>query len=265
MRTSKNTRVTISLSTTPKRINNILPTLESLFQQTRSPEVIRLNVPKFCPRLNEHLESIPSYLSYLEIDTQLEIHITEDYGPATKFYPACKSIDKSKNHFLIWLDDDILYANTLVEELITNCPEKTAISATGFTLLPDHHKMILRHHQEADILEGWGGVCCRTSDIPNLEQFQIIKPYTEMNFLERCAWHSDDFVMSRALQDNGIKTVVCCTEKFNRFMNKPQEFGLGEDALQNSSITNGHHVAYSALEYKRSFDRIMREIKGTSL
>lgn len=260
-----NTRVTISLSTTPRRINSILPSLESLFQQTRAPEVIRLNVPKFCPRLNEHLEDIPSYLTDLEKNTQLEIHITEDYGPATKFYPSHNSIEKSENHFLIWLDDDILYADTLVEELIGNCPEKSAISATGFTLLPDHHKMVLRHHQEADILEGWGGVCCRTSDIPDLKQYQVIKPYETMNFLEKCAWHSDDFIISRALQDNGIKTVVCCTAKFNRFMNKPQEFGLGEDALQNSSTTNGHYVAYSALEHKRSFDKLLRELRGTNL
>lgn len=263
-------QITVSLSTTPKRIGNLMPTLKSILNQTVSPDNIILCVPEYCSRLGQYFGSIPDYLHELEKTTQFKILRVEDYGPATKFLPTWRYINwkytgNRENHFLIWLDDDIEYANTLIEELVENCSEGIAIAATGFNLLPNHHKMVLRHLQSVDILEGWGGVCCRLTDIPNLNEFWTVKPYESMTFIEKCHWHSDDYVMSRALQSNGIKTVVCCTEKFNRFKNKPLEYGLKEDALQNSTETSGHHVAYAALERKRSFDRLLRELKGTSL
>lgn len=253
--------VTVSLSTTPKRVNMLLPTLKTLLNQTRPPDRILLCIPSYCARLDQHLESIPEYLLTLEQTTQLQIIQTEDYGPATKFIPASKYLKPDENHFLIWLDDDILYTETLVEELVKNCPERSAISVTGFKLLPNHHKMELRHLKEADILEGWGGVCCRVADLPDLEKHWSRKPYSEMTYIEKCHWHSDDYVMSRVLQDSGIRTVVCCTEKLTRFMNEPLDFGLQVDALQNSSMTAGHQAAYGALEHKRSFDRLIKDLK----
>lgn len=249
---SEDIKVTVSLSTTPKRINSILPTIISLLNQTRSPDNIILCLPFYCPRLNIHLKNIPAYLLELERNTQLKILKTEDYGPATKFLPTWRLISREiKNHFLIWLDDDINYANTLVEELVANCPKRAAISPTGFSLLPSHHKIVLKHLQQADIVEGWGGVCCRVSDIPDLDKYWDLKPYNSMSFLEKCHWHSDDYVMSRALQDNGIQTVVCNTLKLNRYMSRPYNFGLQTDALQNSETTGGHMSAYAALEQER--------------
>jgi hypothetical protein len=269
-----NCKITISLTTTPGRIESILPTLNSLLQQTRPADEILLYVPTYCARLDQHFVSIPEHLIELvkatqlrilkteKKTTQLKILKTEDYGPATKFIPAWKSIEGSKNHFLIWLDDDILYADTLVEELVANCPEKSAISATGFNLLQNSHVIVSGHQAPADIVEGWGGVCCRVTDIPNLDKLWTIKPYNTLSFIERCYWHSDDYVISRALQDNGIKTIVCNTQKFNRRMNKPLDLGFKSDALQNSETTKGHRVAYAALEQARIE---MLASKGTSL
>lgn len=257
------TEVTVSLSTTPKRVDMLLPTLNTLFKQTRPPDRILLCLPQYCARLDQRLDIIPEYLLTLEKTTQLEILLTEDYGPATKFIAPCKYLPAYDNHFLIWLDDDILYTEALVEELIMNCPEGAAISATGFTLLPEHHKMELRHLKEVDILEGWGGVCCRLADMPSLDRFEYpAKPYNEMSHIQRCAWHSDDFMISRTLQDSGIKTVVCCTERLTRFMNEPMEFGLQVDALQYSQVTHGHHSAYGLLQRERSFEVLLEELKG---
>lgn len=254
-------KITVSLSTTPKRVEFILPTLRSLLQQTKAPDEILLCIPRYCERLDQHLEELPEYLLKLEKTTQLKLLITEDYGPATKFIPAWKNIAPSESHFLIWLDDDIEYASNLVEQLVKNCPVKAAISASGFTLTPHEHKMGLRHLMQVDILEGWSGVCCRTSDIPDLDQYWTLKPYKDLSYIEKCNWHSDDYVMSRALQDNGIKTVVCYTPFLNRFKNTPLEYGLKDDALQNSSTTKGHHAAYAALERRRNLNKLLTELK----
>jgi hypothetical protein len=219
--------------------------------QTKKIDKILLNIPLYCPRLNQRLELIPPFLRVLENKSKIEIQITEDYGPATKFIPAWESIEPDENHFLIWLDDDIYYSKTLVENLTAHCPPKAAIASSGFIFKNNEHHMVKNHLNEADIIEGWGGVCCRTSDMPNLSKIWTLKPYDDMTFLEKCHWHSDDYVMSRALQDNGIKTVVCNTQQHNRYMNKVLEFGLKNDALQNSKITNGHINAYSVLEKER--------------
>ena len=250
-------RITVSLTTTPGRIESILPTLNTLLQQTRQPDEILLCVPTYCARLNQHLGNIPEYLVELEKTTQLRILKTEDYGPATKFIPAWKSINRTRNHFLIWLDDDIEYANTLVEELVRNCLSRAAISATGFKMINGEHRIVSRHLASADIVEGWGGVCCRVTDMPDLDKLWTIKPYNDLSFIEKCHWHSDDYVISRALQDNGIRTLVCSTERFNRTMNKPLDLGLKSDALQYSDTTKGHNVAYAALEQERNKAKLL--------
>jgi hypothetical protein len=256
-------RVTVSLSTTPKRVNNIFYTLRSLFSQTRPPDEVIINIPIYCFRLSTGFGALPLFLYNMEKAGHIKINMTKDCGPATKFVPTVQSIEKDENHFLIWLDDDILYTDTLIEELTNWCPQRGAISPTGFKMLPNHHKMILRHLEEVDVVEGWGGVCMRTSDLPNLENIWSPRPYTTMNFKEKCFWHSDDYVMSRTLQANGIKTVVCNTDKLNRFMSKPLKYGLGNDSLQNNEITSGHHNAYAVLEKERSFDILMNELKET--
>lgn len=255
--------VTVTLSTTPRRVDKIFPTLYSLFTQTRPPDEIILNIPTFCHRMDLGLDALPLFLYNMEKRDQIKINFTKDYGPATKFYPTIQKIEKSKNHFLIWLDDDILYHNMLIEELVNNCPVGAAISPTGFVMLPNHHKMILKHLAEVDIVEGWGGVCIRTSDLPCLDNIWSSRPYNTLTFSEKCAWHSDDYIMSRTLQRNGIKTVVCKTNKLDRFMSKPLNHGLALDALQNNVTTGGHHNAYSVLERTARFDALINELKNS--
>lgn len=258
-------QVTVSLSTTPVRIHKILPVITSLLNQTRSPDKIIVAVPHYCHRLGEHLDKIPEFLTELETLTQVQILITEDYGPATKLLAAWRSIESRENHFLIWLDDDINYNNTLVEELVLSCKEGTAVATAGFNLRlrnkEYYHGVINAHLREVDIIEGFGGVCCRLTDIPDLNNIWSPKPYDEMSYIEKCYWHSDDYVISRLLQDNGIKTMVCFTGKHNRRMITPLSFGLRQDSLQKSKETGGHKKAYTALERIRTFNNLVKKLE----
>ena len=259
-------KVTVSLSTTPVRINNILPVITNLLNQTRPPDRILVSVPYFCHRLNQRLEQVPNFLSELEQITQLRTLITEDYGPATKFLAPWRTIESRENHFLIWLDDDVSYNNTLVEELVKSCEEGTAVATAGFDIeMRDgvlHHKVKKTHLKEVDVIEGFGGVCCRLTDMPaNLNRLWVVKPYDKMSYIEKCHWHSDDYVISRALQDNGIKTKICFTGKHNRRMITPLDFGYRSDALQKSGETGGHKKAYAALERIRTFNNLLNELK----
>lgn len=258
-------QVTVSLSTTPVRINKIFPTLTNLLAQTRPPDKIIVAVPFFCHRLNQHLKEIPEFLSDLEKTTQVSVLITEDYGPATKFLAPWRTIESRENHFLIWVDDDINYNNTLVEELVRNCEEGTAIATTGLDLIArggqPYHGIQYEHLREVDIIEGFGGICCRLTDMPDLSKLWISKPYDKMSYIEKCYWHSDDYVMSRALQDHGIKTKICFTGMHNRKMIDPWPYGLEDDSLQRSVQTGGHKKAYATLEHIRTFNKLITLLK----
>ena len=101
----------ITLTSIPRRINDIYKTLESIEKQTLKPSKIFLNIPNEYYRFpnikisNKDLEKIKSEL--------VEITRCNDYGPGTKILG---SLEKVKNYdCVIIIDDDHIYNSEMCE------------------------------------------------------------------------------------------------------------------------------------------------------
>ena len=243
-------KVVVGLTTTPTRINTILPTIQSLLNQSRPADQIILSVPEKLARTGERFGDIPAPIQALADKGKITIHRCQDHGPATKFVGASQLL--GPEDFLVWCDDDILYSPRLIQTLADNCPEKAATGlcgffmtgAKGYAVAPDH----LGH---AEILEGFGGVICRGKDLPDMAQFAAVsaKEFGQFDDKAKAQFCADDFMMSHALRAKGTATLVCNTPDFNRGNGlKIRPEGLGADALQNNKGTGGNLAAYALLK-----------------
>jgi len=246
-------RVIVGLTTTPKRIDLILPTIKSLLTQTRPADQIILSVPERLARTGERFGDIPKELQELAGSGKLQIHRTKDYGPATKFIGPLE-VGGNPDDMICWLDDDILYSprlfQTLAEEL-RNRP-KTALGVCGFFITGDKgYVLALDHGRHAEILEGFGGVICWRSDMPRAELWPAVSSndFAGLTAMDRARFLADDYMISTQLQKAGTATLVCNTTDLNR-MNafKIRQEGLRPDALQNNKDTGGNHAAYALLK-----------------
>ena len=243
-------RVIVGLTTTPKRIHTILPTLNSLLNQSRPADKIVLHLPKKLARTGERMPDLPAAIKQLEADGKITIYNGGDHGPASKFVGAYHNAEP--DDLILWCDDDILYSPRMIETLAQECPEGAAMGqcgffmtgSTGYAIAPDH----LGH---AEILEGFGGVCCRKKDFPDIDLFPPVseKEFSQMTDKEKARFLADDYVMSTELQKKGIKTLVCNRSDFSRSNGlRIRQEGLGEDALQNNKGTGGNLAAYALLK-----------------
>lgn len=104
-------KIVVSLTTIPERIDRLKPTLKSLLFQTRPPQKIYLNIPYQTFRDGSKYV-IPKWMEDLK---SLEIvRITEDYGPASKFIPTLES--QPEDQLILVVDDDHLYPPRFIEE-----------------------------------------------------------------------------------------------------------------------------------------------------
>lgn len=244
-------RVVVGLTTTPDRINRLLPTLDTLFKQTLKPARIILSVPRVLARNGKKTKPLPAKLEALADAGMITIVHCEDRGPATKFVGAMLA-EKDPQTLLVWCDDDILYNPRMLESLATSCAPGTAVGLCGFHFRPPmEYDIEERHLAEAEILEGFGGVCCRIGDMPDPGLWPETTPeqYAAMDARARAQFLGDDFMVSRRLREKGIRTLVSRTDAFNRrngLRIRPE--GLGEDALQNCPDTGGNMAAYALLK-----------------
>ena len=245
--------VKVCLTTTPKRIHTLLPTLQSLLNQSRPADEICLSIPEKLARTGERmpdLTQLPDFLKKLMEEGRVSVHTVRDHGPATKFVGGAHHAEP--DDFIIWCDDDILYSPKMVETLVDSCPEKSAIALCGFFMTgPKGYAIAPDHLGHAEILEGFGAVCCRKKDLPDLALWPsyTAKEFAKLDDKQRAEFLADDFMMSKRLREAGTKTLVCATPDFNRSNGlKIRPEGLGEDALQNNKLTGGNLAAYALLK-----------------
>jgi len=242
--------VRVCLTTTPKRIHTILPTLKSLLAQSRPADEIVLSIPETLARTGEKFGPIPAAIQALADEGRITILRSTDHGPATKFVSG--SWEANPDDFIIWCDDDILYSPRMVQTLVENCPDKSALGLCGFFMTgPKGYAIAPDHLGHAEIIEGFGGVCCRKKDLPDMSLWpaHTAKEFAKLDDRQRAEFLADDFMMSTRLREKGTATLVCATPDFNRANGiriRPE--GLGEDALQNNKQTGGKLAAYALLK-----------------
>lgn len=245
--------VKVCLTTTPKRIHTILPTLQSLLNQSRPPDDIVLSLPEKLSRTGERMpdmSQLPAFLQKLMEEGRVSVHTVRDHGPATKFVGGAHYAEP--DDFIIWCDDDILYSPKMVETLVDSCPEKSAIGLCGFFMTgPKGYAIAPDHLGHAEILEGFGAIGCRKKDLPDLGLWPsyTAKEFAKLDDKQRAEFLADDFMMSKRLREKGTATLVCNTPDFNRSNGiRVRPEGLGEDALQNNKQTGGNLAAYALLK-----------------
>jgi hypothetical protein len=216
-------KVVISLTTIPPRMDRIGPTLESLTKQTAVIDAILLWVPQAYRRQKFGAFSIPP------VPAPVEIRRCEtDYGPATKLLPTLREYN-GQDVRIIYCDDDRIYApdwaaNLLNESeahagmCIAEAGEMAAsilvkyrataafsrfLRYSSLGVWAHFHRRELREIDPGigivDICKGYGGVLVRPEFFPS-DVFDIPDPL----------WTVDDIWLSGNLAVSGIAIWKIC-------------------------------------------------------
>jgi hypothetical protein len=122
--------VIITLSTIPPRFEKIQPVLDSLLKQSVVAKEINLYIPKTYKRFGSY------DINRLVVPENISIKIIEDdLGPATKILP-CVREHRNEDVFIVYCDDDRLYAPTWLENLVDELRQRPGhvITASGAQL-----------------------------------------------------------------------------------------------------------------------------------
>jgi len=158
------TKIVVSFTTSPTRINKCGPMINSILDQTRKPDLFLLNIPEKFARTGE------SYIVPKYIRKSLTVNrIKTDYGPATKILPAvvylrehAKEYDPEQTR-IIYLDDDIAYPKRMIETYEKMIPpnDNNVWTSTGFDFVNMNLSGKRAHKDTATIAEGYGSVCVK--------------------------------------------------------------------------------------------------------
>lgn len=108
----KKSDLIVSITTFPKRIDKIWIVIESILRQTLSPKKVVLTLSKL---QFPSQDDLPKQLLKLEEEGVLEIIWTEDDLRSHKKYYYV--MEKYPNDLIVTVDDDFIYANTMLENL----------------------------------------------------------------------------------------------------------------------------------------------------
>ena len=209
--------IIVSFTTTPYRVDQIKPVLESIARQSIKPTRIYVNIPWRFKRDNTEYV-LPTWLTS---DPNIIINRTEDYGPATKLIATLEK-EHNPNTIIITFDDDRTYSKhtvrDLVKQYLTSSYEKTykvgaAFTGFGLNLLfaPKHNmyvEPIILDHKPSLVVVGTGGVAYRRDFFKN-DIFSLIKSLPLTCFL------GDDLMISAYLLYHGIDIIKISGMSYN--------------------------------------------------
>lgn len=105
----RESKIVVSLTTIPSRINTLPVMLKSIFNQTVMPDRVILWITDEISDRNSILKLLKA-----EIEAGLEVRFVKDVRVHTKYYYAMKEFPED---LIITVDDDILYPENLIESL----------------------------------------------------------------------------------------------------------------------------------------------------
>ena len=198
--------VVVSLSSIPSRIDFILPTIRSLFDQTCRPARIILALPPHSVRENKAYR-IPDRLRAVGGLTIIDAE--RDWGPATKVLAALRLYQNSPDQRLVFVDDDNVYPRRFLETIMRYAEEKpdSAIAMRGWQA-PESLNVkdvefvmgnAIRSPLRVDVVNGCAGVLVRPRFFDD-EVFAIAE--------RSHAFYTDDIWLSGHLARRGIPAFV---------------------------------------------------------
>ena len=132
-RNPRRSGLVVTLTTIPRRIDALAPTLKSLLRQTAAPERILLCVPAWSER-EQRTTVVPGWISALRSVTVVAV---PDQGPATKFLSTLGTV--APDQAVVVMDDDRVYHRRLLatyQALSAERPD-VAIAAAGWRVPAD--------------------------------------------------------------------------------------------------------------------------------
>jgi hypothetical protein len=233
--------VIISLTTSPKRIAQIKPTLDRIMEQTVLPNAIVLNLPYVFKRNGDKFDTLPEFVTSNPV---IKINWCEDIGPATKILPTRKLYSDPET-IIISIDDDILYTNTMIETFLKYSAifPDAVISSSSWYIVTEppsgvNNNDILPNTYFSEFLEGYSGVLYKKKilDLIDISDEYILQ-------LPKFCFQSDDFILSNELKKNGIPIFIINKKDI---VVTPLEYGEGSDALHHgaSETSSGNDDNY---------------------
>ena len=136
-------RIVVSLTSIPNRFKTLYLTIEAIFRQTLTPDVVVLYLGD-----NTSTIKLPYRLRKLQ-KRGLVIKYVDDskLGPHTKYFYA---LQEYNNDIVITFDDDILYDYTLVEDMY-----KTYLKYKKSIIAIRPHKIIFNDKNKIDLYSNW--------------------------------------------------------------------------------------------------------------
>ncbi|MBC7753375.1 MAG: hypothetical protein H7Z71_03995 [Moraxellaceae bacterium] len=216
----------VSLTTVPKRIQYLKPTLVSLLKQSIPPKEIQINLGEDFFTGTE----IPEFLKNLKM---VKIQwIEKDLGPATKYIPTLERY-KNTNQLVVIVDDDMYYSDRLIKDLITaekKSDGKKVFCVNGFKVPSDFQsasrpsdKAIKSGQQKVAVVEGCGGYTLRPGLVP-------VDQLIDLSQAPRRSHYDDDIWLSGHLSRAKIEKIQIVSGKRKSLVNTIESAISGDRA-----------------------------------
>ncbi len=190
------TKMVVSFTTSPTRINKCGPMLNSILDQSRKPDLFLLNIPEEFARTGETY-IVPKYIRKSLTVNRIQV----DYGPATKIVPTVLYLREHAELYnpedtrIIYLDDDIAYPKKMVEtyEKMIAPNDHNVWTSTGFDFVNMELNGKRNHRDTATIAEGYGSVCVKLNTFGD-DFMEYMTHYTAID--NQICRLSDDIILS---------------------------------------------------------------------
>jgi hypothetical protein len=212
--------IVISLTTSPKRINNLKLIIDNILNQTMKPNKIVINIPYIFKRTNQKY-IIPSFLNH----NIIQINRVHDIGPITKILPTFK-LHLPINTLIISIDDDIHYNLNMIESIFKYHKQYPNQVLTGTSFIEDY------------MIAGYSAVGYPYKIFKNID--------IDLNIPKVCLF-SDDFILSNIILNNNIK-IKTIKDKYTY---EPYNYGLEEDALHKGAVVKATTYDAHLENYKK--------------
>ena len=229
-------RIVVGITTTPKRINDIIPTLESIVNQSTKPDKIVLSLSYEIARTGEKFGQLSRKLLEYIKGKSIEIIRIPDYGPATKFVGLLLTEHNPKT-YLVWFDDDVIYNKHAIKTLVKHVSKtKHSVACTSMIeVTPEKctglKKFAKLYKGKFYVFYGYTGVCCRLRDMPSVSNFPSCSrdDYKLLTTQDKFQFNADNFMLSYHLYKNNITFVLVDATTCDTI----RDIGMSVDALHN--------------------------------
>jgi len=244
-------RLIVSFTCLPSRVQNIPIVLKSISEQTLPPDIIVLHVPDTCIRLNQSYDVslIKSMIRKSPLRDKIILNRCDDYGPITKLYPLMRMRRIKVDDMIIVIDDDHFYNPHLFSKLVFNFrhhAQKSCVCVSGLRYPTELNAnyMCIRNGYKAELMEAaFGYICHRSFFGPDFKKW-VLHSLNKTSEIHDQHWDnafvSDDYVVSRYLDTRNISKVVIIK---NPFVHKDTCFVSHPDCTCEDSLSSiGHNL-----------------------